>query len=189
MTKYDGSQIMMAYTEDYKTSCKIAWYNAGRPKSKKDWMDATPEDVHGRKPNPVILRNWKSEMMWDFWADDMDSRAMQKVEVSIVARRAKMFEKHADAAAKWQDAAWKHIQEEGFDSSASAVQAYFKAVEAERTSLGISQLMVKMENMDDSQLKEEFIRLINRGSENDQIIDVDEIPEKKEENIETESDS
>jgi hypothetical protein len=180
---------MTAYTEDYKTSCKIAWYNASRPKSAKDWLSVTPEDVHGRKPSIVILRNWKSEMMWDFWADDMDSRAMLKVEDTIVARRAKMFEKHAEAAAKWQDAAWKHIQEEGFDSSASAVQAYFKAVEAERTSLGISQLMTKMADMDDNQLKEEFIKLINRGSENDQIIDMDETPEKKEEDIETESDS
>lgn len=95
-----------------------------------------------------------------------------------------MFEKHAEAASKWQEAAWKHIQEEGFDSSASAVQAYFKAVETERQSLGISQLMVKMQDMDDTQLKDEFIRLINRGSENDQIIDVDETPEKKEDTAE-----
>lgn len=184
MSKYDGSPIMTAYTEDYKTSCKIAWYNAGRPKSKQDWLAATPEDVHGRKPSIIILRNWKTEMGWDWWAEDMDSRAMLKVEDTIVARRAKMFEKHAEDAAKWQEAAWKHIQEQGFDSSASAVQAFFKAAEMERTSLGISQLMMKMSDMDDTQLTEEFIKLLNRGAENDQIIDVDSVPEKKEDDTE-----
>lgn len=168
------------YTEDYKTACRLGWYEAGRPTLKADWIEATPVDVHGRKPSINVLRKWKSEMKWDWWAEDMDSRAMTLVEDTIVARRAKMFEKHAEAAARWQEAAWKHIEEKGFDTSASAVQAYFKAVEAERTSLGISQLLVKMEDMDDNQLKEEFIRLVNRGSENDQIIDVDEIPEKKE---------
>ena len=184
VTKYDGSQIMTAYTEDYKNSCKIAWYNASRPRSTKDWLAVTPKDVHGRKPSIIILRNWKSEMMWDFWADDMDSRAMQKVENTIVARRAAMFEKHAKAASDWQEAAWKHIQAEGFDSSASAVQAFFKAVETERTSLGISELMIKMAQMDTGQLQEEFIKLVNRGSENNQIIDVDEIPTKKEDDTE-----
>ena len=180
MSKYSGDRLAIAYTEDYKNSCKIAWYNASRPTSAKDWMAVTPEDVHGRKPDIVMLRRWKLDMMWDFWADEMDSRAMQKVENSIVARRAAMFEKHARAASEWQEAAWKHIQEEGFDSSASAVQAYFKAVESERVSLGVSKLMVQMAEMDDGQLKEEFIKLVNRGSENDQIIDVDEVPEQKE---------
>jgi hypothetical protein len=175
---------MIAYTEDYKILCKHAWYNAGRPKSAKTWIEATPEDEHGRKPSTIILRNWMREHAWHFWADGLDAKAMLKVEEGIVVRRARMFEKHAQKSAEMLEKAWNHLQEVGFDSSASAVQAFFKAMETERTSLGVSKLMIQMAEMDTEQLNQEFIRLVVRGNENNQlgeIIDVDEIPEKKEE--------
>jgi hypothetical protein len=176
---------MTAYTEDYKILCKHAWYNAGRPKSKKDWLDATPEDEHGRKPSTIILRNWMSEHAWHFWADDLDAKAMVIVEDSLITRKAEMLQRQAEMAWKLQDKGLAYIEVEGFDSSSSAVQAIIRGAELERTSRGIGEMIVKMASMGDSELKEEIMKMINRGSENDQIIDVDEIPEKKEENIET----
>ena len=168
------------YTDEYKTACKHGWYSAGRPKEGDVWLAATPEDEKGRKPGINVLRKWKAEMMWDFWADDMDSRSIAIAENSLVQQKADMLQRQAEMARQLQDKGLDYIQSAGFDNSSSAVQAIIRGAELERTSRGIGEMIVKMATMGDSELKDEIMKMINRGAENDQIVDVEEVPEKKE---------
>lgn len=175
------------YSDEYKELCKQAWYSAGRPTNAIAWMDATPEEeAHHRKPGIEILRKWKRERMWDFWGDELDSKAMTIVEDNLVAKKAEMLQRQADMAWKLQDMGLDYLKDEGFDSSASAVQAIIRGAELERTSRGFGEMMLKMAQMGNEELKEEFIKLVNRASENNQldVIDSEEIPEKKEDKTE-----
>ena len=119
-------------------------------------------------------------MMWDFWADDMDSRSIAIAENSLVQQKADMLQRQAEMARQLQDKGLDYIQSAGFDNSSSAVQAIIRGAELERTSRGIGEMIVKMATMGDSELKDEIMKMINRGAENDQIVDVEEVPEKKE---------
>jgi hypothetical protein len=177
--------LFTEYTDEYKEKCKQAWYAVGRPKNAKLWLDATPIDDLGRKPNAILLRKWRSERMWDFWADDMDSRAIAIVEDTLITQKAQMLQRQADMAWKLQDKGIAYLEAEGFDNSSSAVQAIIRGAELERTSRGIGEMIVKMASMGDTELKDEIVKMINRASENDQIIDMDEVPEKKEEENES----
>ena len=171
--------IVTEYTEEYKEKCKQAWYAAGRPVATKLWVEATPTDDLGRKAGMQSLRKWRDERMWDFWADEMDSRAIALVEDSLITQKAQMLQRQAEMAWKLQDKGIEYLDKEGFDNSSSAVQAIIRGAELERTSRGIGEMIVKMASMGDSELKDEIMKMINRASENDQIIDVDETPEKK----------
>jgi len=177
--------VVTEYTEEYKEKCKQAWYAAGRPTNSNLWYNATPEDDLGRKPTAPVLRRWRNDRMWDFWGDEMDSRAIAIVEDSLITKKAEMLQRQADMAWELQTNGMQYLKEKGFDTSASAVSAVIRGAELERTSRGIGEMIVKMASMGDSELKDEIIKMINRGSENDQIVDVEEVPEKKGDTPET----
>lgn len=181
----ERSQVerVAAYTEDYKTECKHAWFSAGRPPRAKDFLECIPFDAHGRKPTINLLREWRRDLMWDAWADIMDTKSIALAEDELVAKKAEMLKRHAVRSVEWQDAAWEYIKENGFDSSSSAVQAFFRAVETERESLGIGEALLKMTKMGNDELVKEFMTLLYRGSENGQLdnaVDVEPLPEEKE---------
>lgn len=140
-----------------------------------------PVDERGRIPNPQIISRWRNNEMWDLWADDLDARAMTVVEDSLIAQKAEMLKRHADMAHQLQLQGMDYLKEEGFDSSSSAVTAIIKGAELERTARGIGEMIVKMAQMDDTQLADEIVKLLNRAGENNQIIDADEVPEEKKE--------
>lgn len=168
------------YSDTYKEKCFIAWYSAGRPNPYEQTHAIIPEDELGRKPMIRTLRQWRKDLMWDFRADDLDSKALAVVEDSLVSQKADMLKRQAEMAHNLQTIGMDYLDKEGFDTSASAVSAIIKGAELERTSRGIGEMMVKMATMNDAELKDEIIRQINRASDNNQIIDSDLVPEKEE---------
>lgn len=173
-------ELLVAYTEEYKQLIKTSWYAAGKPNDAKTWLDATPEDEHGRKPHLETLRKWRREQMWDMWADELDVQAMSKVEDALIQQKVNMLKRHAEDAMSLQQMAVAYLRTEGFDTASSAVTAFVRGAEIERTSRGIGDLMLKMAKMDNNALTNEIMGLIQRASENDQIIDMDIIPEETE---------
>lgn len=165
----------VSYTDEYKQLIKTSWYAAGKPSDAKDWMDATPEDEKGRKPHIETLRKWRRNEMWDMWADELDVKAMTLVEDSLVLEKVEMLKRHAKDAMDLQALAMKYLKDSDFDTASSAVSAMIRGAELERTSRGIGDLILKMAKMDDSALTNEIMTLIQRASENDQIIDVDPV--------------
>ena len=174
-----------AYSDEYKEICFQTWYSLGRPSSTPRLLETLKEDELGRKPAAVVLNEWKKERNWDFRADDLDARAIAITEDALVLQKAEMLKRHADAAKRVAEKALEFLQDEGFDSSASAVQAYFKGTEEERIVRGIGDMIVRMSKMTEGDLKQNIEALLKRANDNDQIIDADEVdtvlPEEKDE--------
>lgn len=168
------------YSDEYKEKCKTAWYANGRPAQYEKIHAIIPADDQGRKPLIRTLRQWRKDMMWDFWADELDSRALAVVEDTLITQKAEMLKRHAEMAHSLQLKGMEYLEETGFDTSSSAVSAIIKGAELERTSRGIGEMLVKMAQMTDSELKDEIMNQINRASEAGQIIDSDLVPEKEE---------
>lgn len=166
-----------SYSDNYIEICFQTWYSAGRP-AMPALIDIVPKDENGRKPTPNTVGDWRKILMWDVRADDLDARALQLADDALVVQKAEMLKRHAENAKKIADKALNFLVNDddgGFDSSSSAVNAYFRGVEEERTAKGISDLIVRMSRMNNEELKQEIIKRLKRGSENDQIIDTESI--------------
>lgn len=167
------------YSEEYKQIIKQEWYKQGRPGSKK-LLQYLPVDEHGRKPNPLVIDRFRKEGWWDVWADEMDSQVMMAVEDTIITEKANMLKRHAQVGWTMIDKGMEFLVSGTFDSSSSAVAAIKAGVEIERISRGVGEMLVKMAQMDNGAITQEIIKLVNRASENNQIIDADLVPEKEE---------
>jgi len=170
------------FTDEYKETCRTTWYADGRTTQFEKLQVIIPKDSRGRKPTVRTLRQWKKDMMWDFWADDLDSRALAILEDTLITQKAEMLKRHAGMAHALQMQGMTYLEKTGFDTSSSAVSAIIKGAELERVSRGIGEMMVKMATMTDGELKDEIMNQINRASENNQIIDSELVPEKEDTN-------
>jgi hypothetical protein len=175
--------VYEGYTQTYKDQLRQFWYATGRVElATLLRLEDCPKDQFGRIPNKQNVNKWKKEDMWDFWADDLDARAMTVVEDDLIAQRIEMLKRHSTVGFMMIEKGKEFLASGTFDSSSSAIQAIKVGVEIERTSRGVSEFMAKTAQMDNSAVKEEIMKLISRASENNQIIDleVEEVPEKKE---------
>lgn len=151
-----------AYTPEFIDRCFTAWYSAGRPESIGDYMDVFPVDEHGRNPTIHSLKKWRKLYGWDNHADDLDSRAIQIRDDYLVMTKANILKKQADDAALIADKALKYLVSGTFDTSSSAVSAYFRATEEQRLAIGISELVVKMSKMGNEELEREIASRLSR---------------------------
>jgi hypothetical protein len=178
------TELAYSYSDDYKEKCFQTWYASGRPTSAARTLDILPEDEFGRKPVRSLVEVWRKDLMWDARADDLDSKAIAIAEDALIMQKAEMLKRQAERAGKLAEKAFDELVTEGFDSSAAAVNAYFRATEEERMTRGISDMIVKMSKMNDADLADTVLDLLRRANENDQIIDsapVDVDTESKEE--------
>lgn len=159
------------WTQDYKRKCFDAWYLNGRPNLPSKIKEIIPENDEGKKPSALILGQWLNSGSWDLLADELDVRVEDKANLSLVNAKVKMLRRHQQQAEKVQVKAIDYLLSEGFDSSASAVQALFRGAEEERKTAGFSDLLEKLESMTNNQVRDEIIHLIQRASDNNQIVE------------------
>jgi len=154
-----------AYSVSYIEQCFETWFSLGETTNFLLLQDRLPENSSGRKPSIALLRSMKESSGWVERADALNAKAIEKVEHQLIDQRADMLSRQAkddyDIALK----AREHILESGFDTSASAVSAYFKAVEDERIVRGVSEFMVKISKMPSEEIIKEAAKLLKRNSE------------------------
>lgn len=165
------------YSEFYKQQAFLAWYNAGRPYRVKDIEDAIPEDEHGRKPSAFIFRKWRDEMGWGAKGDELDAKIIKEAEDATVQSKVLMLKEQAARARKMQQQAEEYLDDNGFDTSASAVQALVRGAELEMKTRGMSQNLIKILELDNEGLKSETQALVEKLLQTGEIIDVAEIEE------------
>lgn len=165
------------YTPKYQEICFVHWYNSGRPGINATFLDSLPEDEHGRRPNRDTVYLWRDELGWDVRGDELDARASKIVDDELVNARVFMLKEHAARAREMQTMGMTFLREEGFDSSASAVNAVVRGATLERESKGLSEQMVRLLKMNDKELTGEVQKLLERASVPADVIDVAEIPE------------
>lgn len=163
------------YSKEYRDRIFVAWYSAGRPKRPKQIMELIPLDEHGRKPHFTILNRFINMDRWHERADELDAKANAIVESNLIENKVRILKKQAEDSIMLASKAHEHLLVNGFDSSASAVQAYFKATEEQRTVIGLSEILSKLGKMTDDDLMTEIQRRIARASESGQIIDADDV--------------
>ena len=159
------------FDDGYKEICFRTWYAAGRPPNTRA-VELLPPDEFGRKPAVATFDKWRTGLLWDFRADDLDTRAIAIADEDLVLQKVEMLKRHADEARRISDSALTMLLKDGFDSSASAVNAYFRATEQEQKARGISELISKMSKMTNEELQEKIRDMLRRGNENDQIVEV-----------------
>lgn len=171
--------------------CKVFWYSNGRHGSDtrihKLLKENDFKDEHGRIPSVAQIGNWRAEYGWDAWADIMDAKANEEVEMDLIANKARMLKEQAQRGFDIQVMGMNYLKLEGFDSSSAAVQAVIRGAELERTSRGIGEMILKMAKMSDADLKDEIIKRLQRATDAG-AIDVEEIKqENKEEQDDTDN--
>lgn len=155
----------MIYTDDYLEQCFQVWYSMNQPVSIALLQEALPPTAEGNKPGIPLLRQTMEEHSWAQRADVMNAKAIEKVEHQLIDRKADMLKRQAEFALAIADKAREHILDNGFDTSASAVNAYFKASEEERVVRGVSEMLIKVSKMTPDELLAEAGKLLKRSSE------------------------
>lgn len=162
------------YSPDYKEIIKQTWYTHGRPDA-PSLREIISADEQGRKPNAIIMQRWRRDEMWDFWADELDSKALTLAEDNLIQQKAEMLKRHAQIGWDLQTEGMKFLKDGGFDSSAAAVSAVIKGAQLERESRGIGETIVKMAQMTNEELKDAILKKIRQAAENGQIIDAEPV--------------
>ena len=157
------------YSEEYEERCFVAWYGAGRPIVHARIMEVIPVDEYGRKPSKDTLVGWRNS--WQIRADDLDQRAIEKVESTLITKKAALLEKQAEDAFALAQHAHQFLISGTFDSSASAVQAYFQATKELRAVIGLSDLLQRLGQMNDEELMKEAMKRIAQAANAGQTID------------------
>lgn len=172
------------YSETYKTACFQAWYAANRPTYSEALLEIIPEDEYGRKPVVEVIRRWRNNDLWDVKADDLDAKAFAIAEDDLVNSKVLMLKEQAAKSRMVQRQAQEYLDENGFDSSSSAVQGLFRAMEMEQKTRGLSAKLLELGGLDDDGLMSRTQKLLQRfidsGEDVKTIIDVDEVKEDAE---------
>ena len=168
------------YDQNYINKSFNTWYLAGRPSEPAKVRALLPEPPEGLKlPSLSTIERWMVSGAWEARADELDARVHEQTDLELINSKAKMLKEHLEQAKQVTMKALEYIRVDGFDSSSAAVNAFFKGLEEQRKTQGFSDLLEKLESMTNNQVRDEIISLINRATENDQIIDTvsTDIPE------------
>lgn len=168
-----GMEKVAQFSDDYIRIAFQFWYSNGCL-SPKDVLklDGFPTDELGRKPSDQTIRKWRDERDWKIRADELNAKAHLLADNDLVSAKARMLKKQADNAVKIQEKALDAMLTDGFDSSAAAVNAYFRATEEQRKAQGIGDLIERLSEMSDEKLQEKILQLSSRASGGDGVIDV-----------------
>lgn len=172
------------YSPEYIERCFRAWMGAGHPYQLGRDMSIYPEDETGRVVGIPTLRLWRKKYGWEERAADIEQKAIEQADLAMVDVKANILKQQFEDAQKIAAKALFYLTTEEFDSSASAVSAYFRSTEEQRRSVGISEIIEKMTKMSDTELEEELRKRIQRATDAGQLIDAELLSEEDEDTSE-----
>lgn len=159
-----------AYNSQYIEQCFGVWYSSGQPSLNSGFAARLPKDEYGRLPSPGVLQKWMSKYQWIQRAAELDNRAIELRDNSLVIQKAELLRKQAMDAFRLADHAHQFLLSGTFDSSAAAVNAYFRSTEEIRKVVGLSDLLQRLGDMSDEEVQDEIKKRLARAAESNQII-------------------
>lgn len=156
------------FTDDYREQCFNAWLLAGCP-SANQTSKVLPDFENGRRPSVATIAHWMEDYQWRLRAEEINAAALAKVNEELVNSKAELLRAQFENSVALAKKALDSLLEKGFDSSNAAVQAYFRATAEARTVMGISELMQKVGQMTDAQLKDAIAENLERLAVTDAI--------------------
>lgn len=171
------------YPSTYPEECFQAWYAAGHPNITKGNYEKIIPFHNGGRPAHQTIRSWANVYQWREKAEELDKKALIIVEQDLIDQKVAVLKKQFEEAQKLKARALGFLtdSEMGFDSSASAVQAYFKAAEQERNSIGLAEALAELSKLTKQQLNKKLEDLLSRVN----VEDGEVIEESKEKTDET----
>lgn len=167
------------YSEVYKIKCRAIWYDNGCPSPRKlEELKILPPDELGRTVRTSELKHWIFDGDWTQWKDVMDSEVATRTEEELLGRKVAVIKEQLEQTKVIRNAAYQNIKDGKFDSSASAVNAFFKASEAERGLMQIEKVIEDLAKRQTSDLQNEFKELAERAGAT--TVEAEDITEEKE---------
>ena len=167
------------YSETYKIECRAAWYQHECPSPRRTVeLNILPEDEQGKKADETALTRWMKEDSWSQWADGMNADLSVRVEEKLLQNRVALIEEQLEQNKKIRDKAFEEIRENGFDSSAAAVSAFFKSSAEERGLMQVQKVIEDLARLESGDLQKKFRDLARRADAT--AIEGEVIPEKEE---------
>ena len=165
------------FSDAYLENCFVVWFSMGQQSNLELIHEAIPEAPNGEKPSKTTLVRIRDTYGWRERADALTALATQKNDALLVNNKAEMLRELAQEAKEIREKAKAQMMQDGFDTSASAVNAYFKASEQEMTVRGVSEMVIKISKMSNEELESRRIKLLRRQNElvEGEIIDSESI--------------
>jgi hypothetical protein len=130
---------------------------------KLEEMKLVPADEQGRTANAYQITHWFDDFQWTQWRDVMDAELSVQIEKRLMTERMKLVKEQLVQSGKIRRKAYDEIEANGFDSSASAVNAFFKASEEERGLMQIDKMIAELAEKDTVDIQKEFRELAERA--------------------------
>jgi len=150
------------YNQDYKNLAFYIWYQNGRPSMPK-LARKLGEREDGTKPAHLTVGNWKRDDNWEGKADELDQEAAIQIQKKLIDDRVKMFEEHAEFGEHLRTQALYYLQEHEINTANEAMRLLTIAVNMERESVGLSDILKRLKDMDDGDLKDKIAHLMKKG--------------------------
>ena len=168
------------FSEVYKIQCRSTWYALGCPSpTKMEQRKLIPADENGKTAGWRMIERWMFDNAWTQWADVITAEISVQAEKELVHDKIELIKEQLEQTRVVRNNAYASIKEGEFDSSASAVNAFFKASEAERGLMQIEKVIEELAKSESEDLKKEFIELAARAGAT--MVDAEVVEEKEDE--------
>lgn len=115
---------------------------------------------------------------WTQWADVITAEISVQAEKELVNDKVELIKEQLEQTRIVRNNAYESIKEGKFDSSASAVNAFFKASEAERGLMQIEKVIEDLAKSESADLQQRFRELAERAGAT--TVEAEDITEEKE---------
>jgi hypothetical protein len=160
MTKFNSPvERRGVFSDEYKYSLYMKWYNSGRPALPVFHDMIQPNDA-GDKPTIHALREWVK--VWREQATLLDLEVKAELEKRLVKEKVEMLYRHADLGQRMQKIGIEFLTDPDHEdeiTSSTAVRLLVAGVEIERESRGLPETLEKIMQQTDDKLLERIIEL------------------------------
>jgi hypothetical protein len=162
----------LIYSTAYKDEAFYIWYRASRP-SMVEMQKILPLDENGRKPHANIITNWKNAFNWNMWADSLDAKVSDQLDMTVVEERVQMYKKHAEMGQQMAEKGMDYINTKGLDSDSAAIRAIVEGITIEGKNRGLADALSRVFSMSEKEIDVELKKMLTTKGGDDGIIDLE----------------
>lgn len=178
MPNYFG---IVEYPIDYIDACFYTWYQLGdRSIGAEKLIKHLKPAPDGRIPSAATIRIWmQGGEGWQNWqqhADILDAEVSVKLDKEAIEKRAAFLRQLANDAENLKKKGFAGLEGENpfQDNPAAAVRAIVSGIELQGKYAGQADSLTIIAGMTDRQLTKEFLRLVGKNDNENEIIDAGE---------------
>ena len=167
-----GNELETDYSQTYKDEAFYLWYKNSRM-SLPELVKILPLDERGKLPHMQSVFRWKQEADWDQWADSLDAKVSEQLDMTVITERVQMYKKHAEMGEKLSQQGISYLEKSGIESDSAAIRAIVEGIDIESKNRGLADALSRVFAMDEKELDKELRKMLtNKSGETDDAIDL-----------------